>query len=157
MRLAEIAYLKYRLGSNEAFVSSQVCLKPLNTSLNDSNASADRVSFEIGDRRSIEPIGTGQLLNIDGNHRKAELEVTIRRATSQGAWLEAETSRLLVNFGFKELGLDRIFFHVPAANHDAIAIYERLGFKEQEVRERAKTIDGKSANSIVMFKLRTDV
>jgi RimJ/RimL family protein N-acetyltransferase len=71
-------------------------------------------------------VGTCQLLLDDA---EAELRIRIGVPSAQGRGIGTWALAELVRRGFAELGLERIWLQVFAANARAIAAYERVGFR----------------------------
>lgn len=92
-----------------------------------------RVDFSIFTLESNEYIGFCGLLNIDRLVRKAELYMTIGNQDHGGKGLGSEAYKLLTNYGFIELGLNRIYGYQNTDNHAAFHIKEKLGWKREGI------------------------
>lgn len=118
--------------------------------------SSDLVIFVIEEVMSSTPIGTCQLLNINWRHRSAELQIRIGDSSHQGKGYGSEAVQLLIEFGFKDLNLHRIYLHVFAANKRAIRVYEKCGFRKEGILKEAAFIDGEWVDVIVMGLLNSN-
>ena len=95
-------------------------------------------------------IGICSLANIDWIARKAELRIKIGEEAHWGQGAGGETIRLLVDFGFKDLNLHRIYLYVFSNNQRAVQTFEKCGFVgEGHLRDDA-FLDGKYVDSLVM-------
>ncbi len=94
----------------------------------------DDFVFVIEETQTLKkPIGQISLYRIDWNTSEAEfgrLMIGDEQATGRGLAYEATT--LLVEFGFRELGLHHIYLEVFQHNTSAIAVYEKCGFQATE-------------------------
>lgn len=74
------------------------------------------------------------------------------------AWLDkgfgTETTRLVVDYAFGSLALERLEVTVLEMNERALRCYRRFGFRETGRLQGAAVIDGQSFDDIVM-ELRT--
>lgn len=61
-----------------------------------------------------------------------------------------EAARLIVGYGFEQLGLHRIGLHVHGHNHRARRVYEKVGFVVEGVRREARSRDGEWVDEVVM-------
>ena len=101
-------------------------------------------------------IGSCQLHSIHPVHRTAELQIRIGEGAERGAGRGSEAVVLLLNFGFRDLNLNRIFLHVFANNEPALRMYEKVGFTREGVLRRAAYIDGSYVDIVVMGILREE-
>ena len=84
--------------------------------------------FIICINEHMKPIGSVFLKNIDMENRKAEYGIFIGEDDARGKGYGADATRLIVEYGFNTLGLQRIYLSVLSDNSAAIASYERTGF-----------------------------
>ena len=97
----------------------------------------DRHEFVIVDRASGQVVGTIGLADIDRTHRRAEYGVLVS-AEARGKGFASEATRLVLEYGFRTLGLHRVYLHVFADNEPARRLYERAGFElEGRLRQHA--------------------
>jgi RimJ/RimL family protein N-acetyltransferase len=136
-------YLPVSQSDHEAWIDSMLVKR------------ADVVLFVIEDSVTGCGIGTCQLLNINCVHRNAELQIRIGNSSSQSKGLGTEAIELLINFGFKDLNLHRIYLHVFATNERAVRAYKKCGFVTEGVLRQAAHIDGKFLDVLCMALLRT--
>ena len=74
-------------------------------------------------------VGLIGLLSIDNNNRKAEYYVTIGEHEYLGKGVASKATKLLLEYAFKQLGLNRVYLFTECENLAAIKSYERVGFK----------------------------
>jgi RimJ/RimL family protein N-acetyltransferase len=117
---------------------------------------SDLVIFVIEDVASGRAIGSCQLLNINWIHRSAELQIRIGDSAFHSKAYGSEAVILLINFGFKDLNLHRIYLHVFAVNARAVRAYEKCGFTREGTLKEAAFIDGKWVDVHVMGLLNHD-
>ena len=99
-------------------------------------------------------IGSCQLHSIDSVSRCAELQIRLGEARGHGYGTEAV--RLLLQLGFKDLNLNRVYLRVFANNAPALHVYEKTGFVREGVLRQAVYVDGKYVDVIAMGILRSD-
>ncbi len=114
------------------------------------------VFFVIEEKASHKVIGSCQLVHINWVHRSAELQIRIGEPIFQGKGFGSEAIRLLVDFGFTDLNLHRIYLHVFSSNMRAIKAYEKCGFIREGVLKDGAYIDGKYVDVEVMALLRKE-
>jgi RimJ/RimL family protein N-acetyltransferase len=103
-----------------------------------------------------ELIGSCQLKGIHPVYRIAELQCRIGRADQRGKGLGTEAVRLLLDFAFRDLNLQRVFLHVFATNERAIRAYEKAAFMREGVMRRAAYLDGQYVDVLIMGILREE-
>lgn len=92
------------------------------------------------------PCGLIGLLNIDQKNSKAELYISIGETSYKGKGVSTEASRLLLQYAFEELNLNRIYLYTESGNFPAQKLFEKIGFiREGHIRNdlfsRGKHID----------------
>lgn len=92
------------------------------------------------------PCGTIGLLSIDSKNRKAEYYIAMGETSLKGKGVSTQASKLLLNYGFRELGLNRIYLFTETENVPAQRLFQKIGFvKEGCIREdifsRGKYVD----------------
>ncbi|WP_082235284.1 GNAT family N-acetyltransferase [Halobacillus massiliensis] len=113
----------YTLNETEQFIKNIAC-------------SDKSKSYMIELNENSMPIGIVSLVNIDYKNRNAECIIDIGNQNYWGSGYGSEAMGLLLNYGFKELNLHKIYLRVFSFNERAINLYEKLGFdKEGELKE----------------------
>jgi RimJ/RimL family protein N-acetyltransferase len=92
-----------------------------------------KLNLSICDKKTDKVIGMTGLLNISYKHRKAQFYITIGEKEYWGKGLPDEIIPLVLNFGFSELGLNKIYLYTINNNNRARKVYERNGFKQEAV------------------------
>jgi methionyl-tRNA formyltransferase len=94
----------------------------------------DSVIFAIEDQATREFVGNCQLLDIDWRHRVATLSIGMAGAGRREPDLHAAAARLIADFGFGDLGLQKILVNVLPENPHQSESYRRCGFHpEREI------------------------
>jgi RimJ/RimL family protein N-acetyltransferase len=96
------------------------------------NAQTDRVDLAVTLRDSGECVGEAVLNQYDAGNRGCNFRILVG-AAGQGRGAGTEATRLLVGYGFEELGLHRISLEVYAFNPRARHVYEKVGFVTEGV------------------------
>jgi RimJ/RimL family protein N-acetyltransferase len=107
---------------------------------------------ELGDDRFI---GTTWLKDVNTYHANAELAIYMDRDHIGAGW-GTDAQRVLLEFGFHTLRLERIYLTVDAENARAIRSYEKVGFKTEGVMRRSWQMRGKLGDSLLMAILRDE-
>ena len=79
------------------------------------------------------PVGLIGLLSIDGRDKKAEYYISMGETAYKGKGIAKEASRLLLKYGFEELGLNRIYLYTETGNRAAQGLFEKIGFLKEGV------------------------
>jgi RimJ/RimL family protein N-acetyltransferase len=117
---------------------------------------ADTVIFAIRLRTDDRLIGSCQLHSIDEVHRSAELQIRLGDREAWGHGYGREAVELLLEHGFRTLGLHRIHLHVLAQNERARRLYSSLGFRQEGVLREAALIEGRWTDLVIMAKLASE-
>lgn len=102
------------------------------------------------------PVGTIGLLSIDRKNSKAEYYIAMGEAAYKGKGVAKDASRLILSFGFEELGLNRIYLFTEAGNTSAQKLFERLGFVREGVIRQDIRSHGRYVDRIAYGFLRED-
>jgi RimJ/RimL family protein N-acetyltransferase len=113
-------------------------------------------SFAIHLKGEDEPIGVVSLMNISEANASAELSVIVGHPEDRHHGYGAEAIALLLDYAFGQRGLNRVGLSVFAFNEDAIAAYEKLGFRQEGRLRRALKRDGAFHDAILMSVLREE-
>jgi RimJ/RimL family protein N-acetyltransferase len=116
----------------------------------------DCVLFAIRLMPSNTLIGSCQLHTIQPVHRSAELQVRIGDADCRHKGYGTQTMKLLLQYGFGDLNLNRIHLHVLANNQAARRLYERFHFRQEGCLRSAVFIDGRFQDVVLMALLRDE-
>jgi len=99
-------------------------------------------------------VGFAILRNISAVHRAAELGLRIGEESDRGQGLGKEAVRVVLQFCWQVLNLNRVQVSVIAGNEPALRLYAALGFRREGVLRRAQFIDGAWKNIVIMGALR---
>jgi len=93
--------------------------------------------YLIVDKQSDKPIGITSLIKIDYKNGNAECIIDIGEKEVWGKGYGSEAMKLLLDYGFQEMNLHRIYLRVFSFNSRAIKLYEKLGFKQEGISREA--------------------
>jgi RimJ/RimL family protein N-acetyltransferase len=101
-------------------------------------------------------IGGAGIHDIDWQARRGELGISIGDKRYWNKGFGTDSVRALLRHGFECLNLHRIFLRVFEDNERAIAVYERLGFKEEGRLREHSYRGGSYLDTIIMGILRSE-
>jgi RimJ/RimL family protein N-acetyltransferase len=99
--------------------------------------------------------GTG-LFDIDWTSRSATFGISIYDPKKWGKGYGQESTRLVLDFAFRILNLNRVELDTFDFNKRAQKCYLKVGFKEVGRRRKARFIDGEYRDDIIMDILRDE-
>lgn len=115
-----------------------------------------QVVFAIIDSNTKELIGTIGLSKIDHFHQRAELGTLIGNKKYWNKGYATESLKLLLNYAFNELNLNKVYSYVLKDNFGSIKKNKNNGFKiEGNLREHAFN-QGKFQDVVIMGILKKD-
>jgi RimJ/RimL family protein N-acetyltransferase len=112
--------------------------------------------------RTREPGGPGRLLGfarlfwVDMMHGNAILSLGLGAPADRGQGYGSELMKLMLNFGFNELGLHRLSAGAAEDNPGAIRFIERHGFQLEVRRRRAAWRDSQYCDVLLYGLLRAE-
>lgn len=107
----------------------------------------------LGEERGI---GNVSLRDIDRENGSAELAIVITERNLQGRGYGTDAVRCIVDFGFGELRLERIFLHVFDYNERARRSYEKAGFSIDATLRHGRFHNGRFHDVYLMSILRDE-
>ena len=113
----------------------------------------DAAIFAIRVKRGDRLIGVCQLHSISAVHRNAELQIRIGDGRARGRGYGTEAVRLLVDFGFRDLNLHRVWLRFFRGNTRALRTYAAAGFVKEGVMKDGAFVDGRFVDVVVMGRL----
>lgn len=99
-----------------------------------------------------ELVGQCALFNFNTVARTAELGITIGAKNYWGQGYGREAVSLLVDYGFRQHNLRKVWLQVHASNERAIRAYQACGFQE-EGRQRAHVWSSGAYDDLVMMAI----
>ena len=119
------------------------------------NEQKDRLDLAVVDNATGECVGEVVLNMYDEGSSSCNFR-TLFGPAGQGRGLGTEAARLIVAYGFDEIGLHRISLEVYAFNPRARRAYEKAGFVAEGTLRHALRFDGEWVDAVVMSMLATD-
>ena len=98
----------------------------------------------------------GARLQVDAGQHSAEYAVGLFVPGLRGQGLGREITRLVLSWGFGELGVHRVELQVLASNGRAIRCYLACGFRQEGVRREAEVYPDGWKDFIMMSVLRAE-
>ncbi len=127
----------------EGFVDRQSAMNP------------ESYSFAIENPKTGDYMGGCGFVGVDWKSRHGKLGIFLgERFTGQG--FGSEAMKLLLNFGFWEMNLNKIKLEVYSFNPRAIRVYEKLGFSREGVLQQDIYRHGEYHDIIQMALFRRD-
>lgn len=102
------------------------------------------------------PVGTIGLLSIDQKNKKAEYYIAMGETSYKGKGVAKEASRLILEYGFEELELNRIYLFTEVENVVAQKLFERVGFVREGVIRQDIVSHGCFVDRVAYSYLRED-
>ncbi len=98
-------------------------------------------------------IGNAFFRKIDWQNRSAEYGIFIGDQQQWGKKIGPEVTEMMLQYGFAELGMERIWLTVLAYNCRAIKCFEKCGFQKEGVLRNAIFSGGRFNDVIIMSKI----
>jgi RimJ/RimL family protein N-acetyltransferase len=123
---------------------------------NTASRNEDNVHFTLYERDTMRPIGSTGLHPVNVFHRSAEFGILIGEKECWGKGYGTETTRLMLEYGFRGLGLHNVMLTVYSFNEAGIRAYTRAGFREFGRRREALRLGGRAFDIVYMDCLATE-
>ncbi|MHA1821324.1 MAG: GNAT family N-acetyltransferase [Promethearchaeota archaeon] len=109
------------------------------------------IFFELAIADGDIPIGFVGLHSISWHNSKASIGLTIGEPKYWGKGYASDATKLILQYGFNELGLERIRAEIAEVNIGSWRVAEKCGLKFEGLDKKAEFIDGKDID----FRLYT--
>lgn len=115
-----------------------------------------KLHLSIVDKSTDELIGMTGLLNIDRINHHAQLYITIGNKKYRGMHLPDEVIPLVLEYGFSELELKKIYLYTLPNNDRARHVYERNGLRRDGILRQHVYCRGKQQDLYVHSILKNE-
>ena len=122
--------------------------------LNDHVTSGKAVQFIIV-TEDLGDIGSVYLRDVDHKNQKAEFGIFIGEKSARGKGFGTEATRLILEYAFCKLNLNKVYLRVFPDNIGAIKSYKRAGFTQEGYFADDVIINSKPCDMIFMAILRS--
>jgi RimJ/RimL family protein N-acetyltransferase len=102
------------------------------------------------------PIGYGGFINIDYKNSKAETYMTVGHKDYWGKGYAGDIRRTLLEYAFKELGLNRVYSYVWSENDKMINLNKKFGFNVDALLRDDIFAHGGFRSTYLMSMLKRD-
>jgi RimJ/RimL family protein N-acetyltransferase len=109
-----------------------------------------RVLFAIRDRADQRLLGYLQFTNIQPASRTAEIGILIGEEQDRGRGAGEAALRIALEYGWRDLNLQRVTLYIFGANPRAVRAYEKVGFEVEGVLRRGAFVGGAYVDVTVM-------
>lgn len=119
------------------------------------NGNSGGVDFVIAEKEKLRYLGQVSLFMMDYTARMAEMAIVLS-GENTGKGYGTEAVRLLLDYAFDQMNLNRVYLNVSAQNARAIRAYEKAGFVREGVARQARYADGQYGDVLLMGVLREE-
>lgn len=116
----------------------------------------DGVVLSVVVKKGDRLIGNVSLFKVQSVHRSADLGIAIADLSMASKGYGTEAMRLMLDYAFGTLNLNRVELSVHDFNRLALSAYRKLGFVEEGRKRQAYYCDGEYHDDIVMAVLRAE-
>ena len=103
-----------------------------------------------------ELIGVAGLHGLDFRGRRAEFGLFIGLSELWGKGYGTEAARMMLDYGFGTLNLNRVWLQVYGHHAAAVRAYEKAGFKREGVQREQHFTEGRYVDGVLMGILRSE-
>jgi RimJ/RimL family protein N-acetyltransferase len=103
-----------------------------------------------------EVVGFAWLWHINYRDRKGEFAIFLTETDLMGRGLGTDALNAVLDFGFNNLPLERVYLHVRAGNRAAVRSYEKAGMSVEGTLRKSTLFRGELVDDLVMAILREE-
>ena len=92
------------------------------------------------------PVGLIGLLGIDMRNLKAEYYVCLGEQSAKGKGVASQASRLILEYAFGTLGLNKVYLYTEFENTGAQRLFERMGFDKEGLMKEDLIYNGRKVD-----------
>ena len=115
-----------------------------------------QIWFTIATIEPDQPVGATGLVRIDWVGRMATFYIAIAEAKNWSRGYGREATRLMVDYAFGTLNLNRVQLHVSKENERAVKVYRQTGFTIEGTLRQAMYFDNRYIDFYLMAILKED-
>ncbi len=116
----------------------------------------NKIIWTIAEVKTNKCVGHVGFYDIDYRIRSAEFAIMIGEKSEWGKGLGKGCTRRVIEFGFMELNLNRIFLYVVESNARAIQLYHSMGFRDEGLLRQAQFRAGRYVDLLLMSMLNEE-
>jgi len=120
------------------------------------SGNASRRDFIVCNKKNDEPIGYCGLLGIDYKVGKAESYMGIGDVKSHGKGIGLEIRKILLDYAFQELNLNKVYAYVWKENTPMVKLNEKVGFQIEGLLRQDIVSHGKKRDRYIMGILKEE-
>ena len=102
--------------------------------------------------KNYEALGIAMLNNIDWKNRSVNIGIKLKK-DAKGKGIGSKSYRLIIDYAFKELQMNRIEAEVIEYNKASIKLHEKLGFIKEGIKRERIYQNGSYHNTIILSLL----
>ncbi|WP_263771527.1 GNAT family N-acetyltransferase [Propionivibrio soli] len=118
--------------------------------------SSEKIIFAVCLREGNVHVGNVSLDCIEPRHRTARLSVFIGDSAQRGRSLGSRAIRLLAEYAFGFLNLNRIWCKTTAGDEQVARFYQKLGFTHEGIMRQHEYVDGRYVDKVIYGLLRDE-
>lgn len=138
------------------YLFSPMTLEQVRLELQNWVGNNETVLFTICQQSDDEPVGQTAFVRIDRVSRAATFYIAIYNPDFWSKGYASEATKLMVDYGFEILNLNRIQLHVSCENEHAIKAYKKVGFVVEGTLRQAMYHHDRYSDFYVMSILREE-
>lgn len=143
--------IRYMTGTKSNFTLEQI-----KAHINHINNDSSRYDFAICLKENDQMIGELSILDIEGDDKKAGFRISMSSIELTGKGYGTEAIKIVLQFVFEELHLNRLQLEVFSHNLRGIRAYEKVGFVNEGVLRESLYYNGNYSDEIIMAMLKSD-
>jgi len=115
-----------------------------------------RKDFIVCDKENNEPIGYGGFIGIDVKNGKAESYMGIGEKNLHGKGIGLEVRKILLDYAFQELNLNKVYAYVWEKNTPMVKLNEKVGFQIEGLLRQDILSHGQKRDRYIMGILKEE-
>lgn len=120
------------------------------------SSNPSRRDFIVCDLETDQPVGYGGLLGIDIKNGKAESYMGIGEKKLHGKGIGFEIRKIILDYAFKELNLNKVYAYVWKENTPMINLNEKVGFQIEGLLRQDILSHGEKRDRYIMGILKEE-
>lgn len=135
---------------NKYLETKNATIDELKKYITEKNNNRDCLLLGIFSVDSDKHIGNIKLESINLQNKSAEMGIMVGDKNYWGKGIATEAVKILTDYAFRLLNLDKILLGVISKNKAAIKVYQKSGFRVEKINKDAKNHNGILYDQIIM-------